>query len=71
MHDARHATHALHGADGSSDPGLWVVAELGISTGTTETTYNPSGPVQRDQLASFPMRTLDLIQPEGGGDALF
>ena len=50
---------------------IWVVAELGISTGTTETTYNPSGPVQRDQLASFLMRTLDLIQPEGGGDDLF
>ena len=50
---------------------IWVVAELEISTGTSETTYNPSGPVQRDQLASFLMRTLDRIQPEGGGDDLF
>ena len=42
-----------------------AIAGLGIANGTTATTYSPSVPVRRDQMASFLARTLDLLVEEG------
>ncbi len=35
--------------------------QLGITTGTTATTFTPNAPVRRDEMASFLSRTLDLV----------
>jgi hypothetical protein len=35
--------------------------QLGITTGTSPTTFNPGGLVRRDQMASFLARTLELV----------
>ncbi|MDR9451905.1 MAG: S-layer homology domain-containing protein, partial [Acidimicrobiia bacterium] len=37
------------------------LAELGITRGTTPTTYNPGGLVTREQMASFLMRTVKTL----------
>ncbi|HUF32169.1 MAG TPA: S-layer homology domain-containing protein [Acidimicrobiales bacterium] len=41
------------------------VAEARIAAGTTATTYSPSLPARRDQMASFLARTLDLFVHRG------
>jgi hypothetical protein len=46
-----------------------VVAELGIAQGTTATTFSPSEPVSRAQMATFLLRTLELIGHEPAGPA--
>ena len=37
------------------------LAEFGVTTGTTSTTYDPTAPVRRDQMASFLVRTIEMI----------
>jgi hypothetical protein len=37
------------------------VLEAGITTGRTATTYAPSEDVRRDQMASFLIRMVDLL----------
>src|SRR5262249_18848218 len=39
---------------------------LGITTGTTATTYDPSGTVNRLQMAAFLSRTVDGVLKRGG-----
>jgi hypothetical protein len=50
---------------GSIQPNAQVainqLKQLGITTGTSETTFNPTGLVRRDQMASFLARTLQLV----------
>jgi hypothetical protein len=52
------------------------VAWYGVASGTSETTYDPGGPVHRDQMASFIARLLDYVAdedhagPEGPGQRL-
>lgn len=41
-----------------------VLSEAGIVQGTSESTYGPSLPVRRDQMASFLARALELDIPE-------
>jgi hypothetical protein len=49
--------------DGASvhQPSINALAASGIVTGTGAGSYNPLGPVRRDQMASFTARTLDLL----------
>ena len=54
---------------GGSDPFCVSVLEiftLGITTGTTPTTYDPSGNVTRIQMAAFLSRTVDGVLKRGG-----
>ncbi|MDE0644062.1 MAG: S-layer homology domain-containing protein, partial [bacterium] len=46
---------------------ITVISDLGITTGQTHTTYNPTGPVTRAQMASFITRTMDHTntRPQG------
>ncbi len=50
---------------GSIQPNAQVainqLKQLGITTGTSATTFNPTGLVRRDQMASFLARTLQLV----------
>jgi hypothetical protein len=39
---------------------------LGITTGTTPTTYDPTGTVNRLQMAAFLSRTVDGVSKRGG-----
>ncbi|MGI8535109.1 MAG: hypothetical protein ACR2K2_01170 [Mycobacteriales bacterium] len=41
------------------------VAAVGITGGRTATTYDPNGPVLRDQMGSFLARTLYLFVANG------
>jgi protocatechuate 3,4-dioxygenase beta subunit len=43
------------------------VAEVGITGGRGDGTYNPTGPVLRDQMGSFLARSLDLFVSRGTG----
>ena len=53
------------------DPGnvhldnILLIAGAGVSTGTSADTYDPDGTVKRDQMASFLMRTLDVVEDAG------
>lgn len=44
---------------------IYLVADVGVSTGTSANTYDPSGIVKRDQMASLLMRTIDLVEDAG------
>ena len=44
-------------------PNINAVAEAGITTGTTATTFNPEGQVTRAQMASLLIRALDSVDP--------
>jgi Tol biopolymer transport system component len=43
------------------------VAQAGLTGGRADGTYNPTGPVLRDQMGSFLARTLDLFVEHGAG----
>ena len=46
-------------------PFVVEVFYLGITTGTTPTTYDPSSPVSRLQMAAFLSRTVDTVVRRG------
>ena len=48
-------------------PFVLEVFYLGVTTGTTPTTYDPSGTVTRLQMAAFLSRTVDGVLKRGGG----
>ena len=53
-------------------PGITCLAWWGVASGRTATTFEPSGPVTRGQLASFVARTLEasgMVLPTGAPDA--
>jgi hypothetical protein len=55
-------TTTLPFTDVMGDPFFCSIAEAffsGLTNGTTPTTYSPSDPVLRDQMAAFVTRTLD------------
>lgn len=41
------------------------MASIGVTTGTTATSYDPDTGVRRDQMASFLARFVDLLIEEG------
>jgi hypothetical protein len=45
-------------------PNIYAVLEAGITTGRTATTYAPSDDVRRDQMASFLVRMVDLLDEQ-------
>ena len=45
-------------------PNIAALHEAGITTGVTESRFDPSGNVRRDQMASFLARALDAVDPE-------
>lgn len=49
-----------------------ILAQLGITKGTTKTTFSPGQPVRRDQMASFVVRTANYAYqfPGAGADDL-
>jgi parallel beta-helix repeat protein len=47
------------------EPNINALRQLGITTGVTETLYDPSAFVERDQMASFLARLLDRLVEEG------
>ena len=44
------------------------LADLGITQGTSDTTYSPADTVQRDHMALFIARLMDLMDPMTDGD---
>ena len=52
--------------DGVFCPFVLEIFYLGITTGTTATTYDPAGNVSRLQMAAFLSRTVDSILKRGG-----
>lgn len=46
-----------------SEAVIWAYQE-GITTGTTETTFEPDAPVTREQLVTFLFRMLGVVDPE-------
>jgi len=48
-----------------NEPNINKAAEAGFTGGRTDGTYNPGGPVQRDQMASFLARVADKIVADG------
>jgi len=44
------------------------LADLGITQGTSDTTYSPADSVQRDHMALFISRLMDLMNPMTDGD---
>ena len=44
------------------------LADLGITQGTSDTTYSPDNSVQRDHMALFISRLMDLMDPMTDGD---
>ena len=48
-------------------PFVLEIFYLGITTGTTPTTYDPAGNVSRLQMAAFLSRTVDGVLKRGGG----
>ena len=51
-------------------PFVLEIFYLGITTGTTATTYDPAGNVTRLQMAAFPSRTVDRSLARGGRRAV-
>ncbi len=51
-------------ADSVHADNINIVAEVGVTTGRTPTTFDPKGTVLRGQMASFLMRTLDEMADE-------
>jgi len=52
---------------GDNADNINILAQLGITKGTTETTFSPRQPVRRDQMASFVVRTANYAyQPVDG-----
>jgi hypothetical protein len=50
------------GADGSAiESAVDCIVDYGVSNGTSDTTYSPSNPVNRGQMATFLMQKLDLV----------
>ena len=47
------------------------LADLGITQGTSDTTYSPSDPVQRGHMALFISRLMDQMDPMADGDTPF
>jgi hypothetical protein len=41
-------------------PAISQLKQIGVTLGTSETTYSPSNPVQRDQMASFLVRAAEF-----------
>ncbi len=71
-HDALSATDLAAGPDRFADDGDSVhagnidkVAAAGLAGGTSSSTFAPTAPVQRGQMATFLSRTLDLFVAEG------
>src|SRR6476620_4751933 len=52
--------------DATFCPFVLEIFTLGITTGTTPTTYEPSNPVSRLQMAAFLSRTVDGVLARGG-----
>jgi hypothetical protein len=52
--------------DGLFCPFVLEIFYLGITTGTTPTTYDPAGTVTRLQMAAFLSRTVDSVLKRGG-----
>lgn len=48
-------------------PAISQLKQIGVTVGTSETTYSPSAPIQRDQMASFLVRGAEFAY---GGDEL-
>ena len=46
-------------------PNIYAVRDAGITGGVTPTTYNPTGNVRRDQMASFIIRMVDYLDDQG------
>ena len=46
-------------------PNIYAVLEAGITTGRTATIYAPGDEVRRDQMASFLIRMVDLLEAQG------
>ena len=46
-------------------PNIYAVRDAGITTGVTATTFDPEGQVTRAQMASFLIRTIELIDGDG------
>lgn len=42
-----------------------LLHELGVTMGTSSTTYEPYGPVSRRDMASFVVRTQEVVDPQG------
>src|SRR5215468_390942 len=55
--------------DGFFCPFVLEIFYLGITTGTTATTYDPAGTVTRLQMAAFLSRTVDNVLKRGGARA--
>ena len=47
--------------DNVHTPNIYAVRDAGITTGVTPTTFEPDGNVRRDQMASFLVRMIDVI----------
>src|SRR6478736_196229 len=52
--------------DATFCPFVLEIFTLGITTGTTPTTYDPTAPVSRLQMAAFLARTVDGVLKRGG-----
>src|SRR6059036_1119737 len=52
-------------SDATFCPFVLEIFYLGITTGTTPTTYDPSSPVTRLQMAAFLSRTVDRVLLRG------
>ena len=55
--------------DGFFCPFVLEIFYLGITTGTTPTTFDPAGTVTRLQMAAFLSRTVDSVLKRGGASA--
>src|SRR5678816_2503049 len=53
-------------SDATFCPFVLEIFTLGITTGTTPTTYDPTSPVSRLQMAAFLSRTVDGVLKRGG-----
>src|SRR5262249_711243 len=54
-----------HFTDAGFCPYVLEICPLGITTGTTPTTYDPASPVSRLQMAAFLSRTVDGVLKRG------
>src|SRR3546814_16053317 len=54
---------------GSHQDNIICLAAAGIAGGTTASTFDPSSPVRRDQVAGFLARAIDLANLLGVADA--
>ena len=46
-------------------PNIYALRDAEITGGVTATSYDPDGPVRRDQMASFLIRMLDFLDEQG------